>query len=1746
MKTGMKRTFSMLLALVMVFSMVMPAYADGEVQCDCGAAEGAEHSAECAITLASQQPDAQNETGCTGLADCAADSHNEGCLSQQSEVPQQPEQTCTKAADCPLTEGHEADCQKLLNEQAAADAAAAEAKKQADIAAVQAMIDALTPASTPEELLAVETAISNLLAAYSIADPNEVLNMDNYYLLSTAPDTCTGLAGCPAADGEHSTTCALTVATVGDKGYTSAQAAFNAVVGTATNMTVIQKPTVNHVIDGANQAYSGTIYIKGNNPGTPYTVTDTVTIRNIAFSTSENSRDFINSDEPKDYAHNVTISGCTFTGPGGDNSVVAARFRQDYNITMSNCTVSGMHSAMWATGGGNGITIDTCSVENSLNGFSFDTAPTVTVCNTNINVSAEYGYGLRTKGSADYALSVENCKITADVPVLVRNATSADYKLTIDQASELTASNSDSYQVIFSKTDYSSSSALSKPDVAVGIIGNDKLSCYPIDYVAAMIGNSTFSSFEAALAEANANGGTIVLMDSITLTAPVTVTGTVGLDLNSNTISYESTVQGEAMFTNKGDFTVTDSGTGGKISFCFSGTPDTSYGTGNYGISNCGNLTVSGGTIVDTTASMNHAHYVIDNNSTIGAVSATINGGSVISDSSHAMRMFVNGNKNVVNVSESGSISGNRAIWLQLPGSNAGSAPEAEINISGGSLTSTDSTYNMAIYSYSDGNSFENTSINVTGGTVNGDIALCGGNNRAVAEKLSITGGTVNDFYSFADTELAKANITVGPDARFTSGAYAKDYLPEGYTLADNGDGTCSLEEAKVAQIGSKTYGTLKAALAAVQPGETVELLEPVTATSDLSFPANIKFQFNGNSVDMDGYTASFTGKVEFLDEGSIIGSISGEDNAAAAEGFFAYVGYDGIWSNDSTEQAKNTYGLYVVKTPIALPTASTKIFTDEELTALNAANEYPLTYAMTFTADEISNAQFEYYKNWYADYVIVINKDLNVGTDTDADGYLGGQYESFSKDWLFVPDGKVDYVANTPVKIMETAVSLMLDASLQINYEFVMTLVKEFDCGLYFSPEFLANNPDLEVTLELQMSNPDDPDEVYTIGDVNKFHHPDNYAAVVINEDGEATGYQLLSDALAALEEGSTLKLMEDATIANPITVTADLTIEGVAKADGTYTTLTYTGSSRAITVEAGVDADLTVRNLDIVIPNYSQRGINYSSSGTLTLENVNISDGNGGSNTTYAINLPSGASGAEVNISDSDIRGKIALNIWGEGIATSISDSELYTIDDNSDEDYAVIKFNNDGTNTSGAWSLSLNGGSLNYIENGSTDTSKPAIYNSSLDKSLNNANAFTNNGCTLNGRLAESIAITTPTGNGDFYSMESLQEAVDTAVQFNVSIELLRNVDLNEELVLSGDVVLYTKGKTLSIGENGSISFEGDATTLTIEDLEGTAEQLAAFREALPGLCISKGSIIIAKNHTAPTGASCADAVECTVCGEDMTNANPALHSLRYSLQTGKTNVIVEECNVCGHEATAKIDLKDAKKSSFAYTGKPIEALAVSYSVKSNTSDAWLGGALDISYLNASNEATNVDPGIALGKISKTGSDNVTATASMSFDITLQKLDSWEHSDYYRDSNKSLSFTIETDYNFAPGYVVTLRLYNSADKLVATVPQASMGAKLDKNGDIVVTVPASIMSKLSTGRYTMKAELVSPSYDDADEMIVVAETEEEFRVRYPRIIPSTGDSANFLLWGGMLLAATAALGGTAIVLKKSKKQK
>ena len=290
------------------------------------------------------------------------------------------------------------------------------------------------------------------------------------------------------------------------------------------------------------------------------------------------------------------------------------------------------------------------------------------------------------------------------------------------------------------------------------------------DYVA-RIGNAGYTTLAAAV-EAATEGQTIVLLQNIDLTGSLIVEAdqTVILDLNGKKINYNSTTQGEAMITNRGNLTINDSGNAGEIYYNYIGAADPTYGKGNYTISNGGTLTVNGGKIhiADLRA---HAKYPIDNNSTSGDAILVINGGHLYNYNTSAIRQFCNSTKNKNSVTINGGlIEGYCAIWMQNPGKKT---VNGQLAITGGEIEirTTASAYVNGTSDIDEVNSRIYCTIDGEGGAWDESSAV------------EITGGTINENVYLG--EESPASMTLYKEAQFNG--YVEFDLSEGRELVHNG-----------------------------------------------------------------------------------------------------------------------------------------------------------------------------------------------------------------------------------------------------------------------------------------------------------------------------------------------------------------------------------------------------------------------------------------------------------------------------------------------------------------------------------------------------------------------------------------------------------------------------------------------------------------------------------------------------------------------------------------------------------------------------------------------------------------------------------------------------------------------------------------------------------------------------------------------------------------------------------------------
>jgi len=236
-----------------------------------------------------------------------------------------------------------------------------------------------------------------------------------------------------------------------------------------------------------------------------------------------------------------------------------------------------------------------------------------------------------------------------------------------------------------------------------------------------------YVSNATGLASAIENGGDIVLMsdvaanDGISIPAGVAAT----LDLNGHTLSAASDVAAtSAGIANKGDLTIKN----GTVEY-ISSKPDASFGYGTNTITNSGKLVIDNATIINNTDG--GSSNAIDN---APGSTLVVNSG-VIQSKKITIRLRDNSDVTIYDA----VVSGSRAIQIHL---FQKVDAETKLTIKGGTFTGSQ----MAIYSVANsGSTFSKTTVNISGGTFNGDVAF-GGGDKTEKETVNITGGTFNGY----------------------------------------------------------------------------------------------------------------------------------------------------------------------------------------------------------------------------------------------------------------------------------------------------------------------------------------------------------------------------------------------------------------------------------------------------------------------------------------------------------------------------------------------------------------------------------------------------------------------------------------------------------------------------------------------------------------------------------------------------------------------------------------------------------------------------------------------------------------------------------------------------------------------------------------------------------------------------------------------------------------------------------------
>lgn len=376
-----------------------------------------------------------------------------------------------------------------------------------------------------------------------------------------------------------------------------------------------------------------------------------------------------------------------------------------------------------------------------------------------------------------------------------------------------------------------------------------------------------FVTDAAGLAEALAEGGIIALMNDMSLTdAPITIADDTVINLNGNKLSGVATnASASKLITVPAGKTLTL--TNGVVEFAAT-TPDLDWDLGFPGYANntincSGKLIIDGATVINKTPA-GGASYAVD---CYPGADLIINDGVVDGNGKTAIRMFANSATVPTSVTiNGGTVIGSRAIWVQLPSSNAAVAPTANLTVNGGKLVATNTTNYLAIYTYSYGNSFDKTSITLNGGEYFGDVALGGGEKNG-AHIISIDEANCKfygDVYSY-NTNDGLADINANANGAVATDDTALDeaiqdgaetvFLPSGnYIIPDSAQGKeLTIIGTGDTVIASQDDGAAEGDCDYSFDGSTVTFENVTITTSTTYFPGYARMKGIYNNCTING-----------------------------------------------------------------------------------------------------------------------------------------------------------------------------------------------------------------------------------------------------------------------------------------------------------------------------------------------------------------------------------------------------------------------------------------------------------------------------------------------------------------------------------------------------------------------------------------------------------------------------------------------------------------------------------------------------------------------------------------------------------------------------------------------------------------------------------------------------------------------------------------------------------------------------
>ena len=723
----------------------------------------------------------------------------------------------------------------------------------------------------------------------------------------------------------------------------------------------------------------------------------------------------------------------------------------------------------------------------------------------------------------------------------------------------------------------------------------------PGDFVA-QIGDTKYTTLAAAVAAVPTNGTktTITLLKDITLVNNVVVGGTFDGTNNSNAKKV-TTVTNQNVILNLDGHTITGVKTlylaGGSLNITGTGTiestsqdvapvgvryvkttdyPDLDY-TSKRTLTIGKNVTLTGaqyglnifGTNEKTTANsievnvdgkVNGMLFVLGNisnadNNILINVNGTVDATNATGSEKVKTGIALCGNA-TVNVNDGATVSGESGIEVRA----------GNLTVNGGTITAT-----FADYSYT---------ANGSGTTTKGAAIAIALHGTKAATSSTILGGTLDGTKKIAVIDAQNnglAGVTVIADDGFLTNSDTETVLPDGYYWLTNGDGTSSpAPNTAVAQIGNTLYSTLAAAVADVPTdgtATTITLLQNISLTDNVVVGGTFDGTNNSNAkkvtavtnqnVTLDLNNHTITGvKTLYLAGGSL--NITGTGTIESTSADVAPVGVRYVKTADYPDLDYTSKRTLTIGKNVTLTGAQygLNIFGTNEKTTANSieVNVDGKVNGMLFVLGNISNADNNILINVNGTVdatnatgsekvktgiALCGNATVNVNDGATVSGESGievragnltvngGTITATSADYSYAANGSGTTTKGAAIVVAQHGTVRPIDVTLNGGTlagtkKIGVTDVNNnhlTDVSVVASNSFVANEADTEIPAGfLWVDNGNNTKKLVLaparIGD---------------------TGYATLAEAIAAVQNGETIKLFADITLTDEISTNAN-----------------------------------------------------------------------------------------------------------------------------------------------------------------------------------------------------------------------------------------------------------------------------------------------------------------------------------------------------------------------------------------------------------------------------------------------------------------------------------------------------------------------------------------------------------------------------------------------------------------------------